>query len=202
MITRCPHCSGYNEMDPQYVGRTVRCGSCGGEYQAVNPNLFPCPDCYSLISRRASVCPRCGAPVKGTAGNVNTDDIASEKSIAVYHPSAMNFLWEIIVGIILIPVALIGVLILIYVCIEIYCTCYELTTHRVIVRKGWIAKRQNEIWIKDMRGVNFNQTIWQRIIGTGDIAIGTAASAGTEISIVGIAKPAQVVDEINALRRS
>ena len=201
MNTQCPRCRSFNEVDPQSAGQTVRCGSCGEEYEAVNPNLFPCPDCFNLISRRASVCPRCGAPIVHSARSVNANDIASEKIIAVYHPSAMNFLWAILCGIITIPL-LIGVFILIYICIEIYCTSYELTTHRVIVRKGWIAKNQNEIWIKDMRGVNFNQTIWQRIIGVGDISIGTAASAGNEIFIVGIADPAKVVDDINALRQA
>lgn len=43
--------------------------------------------------------------------------------------------------------------------------------------------------------------IGQRIIGVGDIAIGTAASAGTEISIVGIANPSEVIAEINSLRK-
>jgi hypothetical protein len=30
-----------------------------------NPNLRPCPDCGRLISVRATMCPHCGAPVKG-----------------------------------------------------------------------------------------------------------------------------------------
>ncbi len=113
----------------------------------------------------------------------------------------MNYLWSIILGIILLPVV-IGLFILLYILIEVKCTSYELTSHRIIIRKGWIAKEQNEIWIKDMRAVNLVQSIWQRIIRVGDIAIGTAASAGTEINIIGIANPAAVVSEINNLRRS
>ena len=92
--------------------------------------------------------------------------------------------------------------ILLFILIEIKCTSYKLTTHRIIVRRGWVAKMQNEIWIKDMRAVNLEQGVWQRIIGVGNIAIGTAASAGTEISIVGIAEPAEVVEKINSLRNS
>ena len=95
---------------------------------------------------------------------------------------------------------LIGILILLYVVIWIKYTSYKLTTYRIIVRRGLIAKLQNEIWIKDMRGVNLVQTAWQRIIGIGDVAIGTAASAGTEISIEGIANPSKVVEKINSLR--
>lgn len=61
---------------------------------------------------------------------------------------------------------------------------------------------QNEIWIKDMRAANLEQGIWQRLVGTGNIAIGTAASSGTEINIVGIQNPQSIVDVINDLRKS
>lgn len=30
---------------------------------AVNPNLFPCPDCGHFASRRAPSCPQCGRPL-------------------------------------------------------------------------------------------------------------------------------------------
>ncbi len=76
------------------------------------------------------------------------------------------------------------------------------STMRIIVKRGWIAKLQNEVWIKDMRAVNLIQGVWQRIIGVGNVSIGTAATAGTEISIVGIIKPQVVVDKINSLRHS
>jgi hypothetical protein len=36
-----------------------------GGRQADNPNLRPCPDCQQYISVRATVCPKCGGPVKG-----------------------------------------------------------------------------------------------------------------------------------------
>lgn len=104
----------------------------------------------------------------------------------------MNYLWAMIFGVITL---------LLYVIIEIKCTYYELTTLRIIVRRGWITNLQNEIWIKDVQAVDPVQGIWQRIIGVGNIAIGTAATAGTEISITEIANPAEVIAEINTLRK-
>ena len=206
MNVKCPHCSEQYEIDRDLAGREVECPKCGNTFEAMNDRLFPCPDCCAPISNRAAVCPKCGAPLSPNAGNAGRggsswDDLSTEKSVKVYHPSAMNYLWSIILGIILLPVV-IGLFILLYILIEVKCTSYELTSHRIIIRKGWIAKEQNEIWIKDMRAVNLVQSIWQRIIRVGDIAIGTAASAGTEINIIGIANPAAVVSEINNLRRS
>jgi|GEM_PF-1453908 len=206
MNVKCPHCGGQHEVDCQLAGQAVKCPKCGNSFEASNDRLHPCPDCCALISKRAAVCPKCGAPLSSDAGNadrkaIDRDDLSTERRVNVYHPSAMNYFWSIILGIILLPVV-IGPFILLYILIDIKCTSYELTTHRIIIRKGWIAKEQNEIWIKDMRAVNLVQSIWQRIFGIGDIAIGTAASAGTEINIAGIADPAAVVSEINGLRHS
>ena len=206
MIIECPHCRRQFEVDHQLSGQRINCPNCQNEFEAVNNRLFPCPDCCSLISKRAAVCPKCGAPLSNGANNANTgenrwNDLSSETGIKIYHPSPMNYFWSIILGIILLPVV-VGLFILLFILIEIKCTSYELTSHRIIIRRGWIAKMQNEIWIKDMRAVNLVQSIWQRIIGVGDIAIGTAASAGTEINIVGIANPTEVVSQINNLRHS
>jgi hypothetical protein len=32
---------------------------------AINPNLYPCPDCGRLVSRQAPDCPQCGRPLTG-----------------------------------------------------------------------------------------------------------------------------------------
>ena len=202
MEIKCPHCGGQYEVDRQLSGQNVKCPKCANMFEAANIRLFPCPDCGESISRRASVCPKCGAPLSGNAsGGAPSGELEEEKRLEVYHPSAMNYLWLIILGVLLLPV-LVGLFILLVILIEIKCTSYELTTRRIIIRKGLISKNQNEIWIKDMRAVNFVQSVWQRIIGVGDIAIGTAASAGTEINIMRIADPAKVVSRINGLRRT
>lgn len=199
MKVECPHCKEQYDVDPKYTGQQIKCPKCKNDFQVMNDKLAPCPDCCMLISKRAFECPKCGAPLQGKAMNPSDGDISQERKLAVYHPSAWNYLGWITLGIITLPVV-VGLIILICVIIDIKCSSYELTTHRVIVRQGLIAKLQNEIWIKDMRGVNLKQSVWQRIIGIGNIEIGTAASAGTEISITGIARPAEVVSRINSLR--
>lgn len=137
--------------------------------------------------------------IRSTANFVIHEDLSEEKEIMVCHPSAMNYLGGILLGL-LTCMVLIGFLILLYIWIDIHFTSYRITTQRIIVRQGWIAKYQNEIWIKDMRGANLTQGIWQRIIGVGNISIGTAATAGAEICMKGIANPQKVVDQINKLR--
>jgi len=207
MQADCPHCGGHYDVDPIYLGHRVQCPDCENKFEFVNPNLAPCPDCLATISKRAQVCPHCGAvfgrqslSADRTNMAVTRDDISAEKEIMVIHASAMNYLWGIVLGVITIPLFLIGVLILLYVWVNIRYTTYTITSLRIIVRRGWIGKVQNEIWIKDMRGANLIQGVWQRMIGVGNISIGTAATAETEICMIGIAKPQVVIDKINSLR--
>ena len=95
---------------------------------------------------------------------------------------------------------LFGVVLLLQVWFKTHFIRYLITNRRIVVTRGLIAKDQNEIWIKDIRGATLIQSAWQRILGIGDISIGTAATAEAEIRMVGIKQPQAVVNKINQLR--
>lgn len=160
-----------------------------------SPRLMPCPDCAGTVSKRAKVCPHCGAPLD----NVRHEDLVQEQEISCIHPSMLNHPGWLILGIVTMPL-LIGFLILIILWIAVLCTSCKLTNLRVIVCTGFIAKQQNEIWIKDMRNATLEQGVLQRIFGLGNVSIGTAATADSEIKINGIRNPQFLVDQINSLR--
>lgn len=211
MKIKCPNCNGHYDVESQYIGQKLKCPDCSHEFIVDNSNLMPCPDCFSQISKRAESCPRCGSVLKTASKPQDAsnsfvepmkEDISNESEVMLCRPATLHYFWAIVLGIITIPLFLVGVLILVYVWIEIHYTTYTITTMRIIIRRGWIAKLQNEVWIKDMRAVNLVQGMWQRLIGVGNVSIGTAATAGTEISIVGIADPQVIIDEINSLRHS
>ena len=201
MNLNCPHCGQEYEITADCVDKTFRCPNCNSEFIATNPNLIPCPDCFGKISKRAAVCPHCGAPLKTqAAASTAVEETEPEREVFTAHPSAMYYLFGIIVGILLIPF-IVGIFILIACIIDINCTVYRVTTRRVLVNTGFFNKKQVEIWIKDMRGVNLQRDLWQLIIGTGSVAIGTAATAGAEIKMNGLRNAQQVVDMINGLRK-
>lgn len=207
MKTECPNCGSRYDVEAKCLGQRLTCPDCGNEFEAKNAHLFPCPDCFVLISKRARVCPHCGAELSAApdaaapaGAQPQEEDIADEKEIMVCHPSAFYYLGGIIFGIVTIPL-LIGILLLAYIWINIHYTIYTVTSLRIIARRGWIAKSQDEIWIKDIRGVNLAQSIWQRIIDVGNIFIGTAATAGTEICMTAIDNPQKAIDAINSLRQ-
>ncbi len=57
-------------------------------------------------------------------------------------------------------------------------TRYVLTTERLITRNGLIAKSGVEIPLERITNVNFSQTVYERMLGAGDLLIESAGSAG------------------------
>ena len=121
----------------------------------------------------------------------------------VAHPSAMNYLWVIIFGVLLIPVVFIGVGMLLYAYINIKTTCFVITNKRVITKTGLLRVSQSEVRVDDICGVNLQRDLWQRIIGTGNVVtVGTAATGGAEIVMCGAGNPNHVVEAINSQRKN
>jgi uncharacterized membrane protein YdbT with pleckstrin-like domain len=58
-------------------------------------------------------------------------------------------------------------------------THFVVTSDRVIFRTGVLAKRGVEIPMDRISNINFNQGIWERVIGAGDLKIESAGTHGT-----------------------
>lgn len=74
-------------------------------------------------------------------------------------------------------------------------TNFVLTTDRLISRHGILAKSGIEIPLDRINTVFFNQSIFERMVGAGDLAIESAGERGTQ-SFSNIRKPAIVQREI------
>ena len=57
-------------------------------------------------------------------------------------------------------------------------TRYVLTTHRLITRRGLLAKSGVEIPLERITNVNFNQTVFERMLGAGDLVVESAGMGG------------------------
>jgi membrane protein YdbS with pleckstrin-like domain len=62
--------------------------------------------------------------------------------------------------------------------VDWYWTRYVLTTERLITRSGLIAKKGVEIPLERITNVNFSQTMFERIVGAGDLLVESAGSTG------------------------
>jgi membrane protein YdbS with pleckstrin-like domain len=57
-------------------------------------------------------------------------------------------------------------------------TMHVITNERLIYRSGFIAKQGTEIPLEVIQNVAFNQTLFERIFGTGDLMIESAGTHG------------------------
>lgn len=70
-------------------------------------------------------------------------------------------------------------------------TIFLLTTDRLITRTGIIAKRSKEIPLERINDVAFSQSVFERIVGAGDLLIESAGERGQEV-ISNVRKPEEV----------
>ena len=62
--------------------------------------------------------------------------------------------------------------------IKWFTTLHVITDERVIYRAGFIAKRGKEIPLEVINDIAFNQTIFEKMFGTGDLMIESAGTHG------------------------
>jgi uncharacterized membrane protein YdbT with pleckstrin-like domain len=77
-------------------------------------------------------------------------------------------------------------------------TNFAVTNHRVIFRQGVIAKKGIEIPLDRVNTIHFNQGIFERMLGAGDLVIESAGERGAE-HFTDIRKPSQVQNQIYRL---
>ncbi|MTV27150.1 PH domain-containing protein [Nitriliruptoraceae bacterium ZYF776] len=62
--------------------------------------------------------------------------------------------------------------------LDYWFTNYVLTTERIIVRTGMIARSGTEIPLENINNVLFNQTVLERLLGFGDVLLESAGAQG------------------------
>ncbi len=79
--------------------------------------------------------------------------------------------------------------------VQLVTTFFVLTSDRVIYRSGIIAKRGVEIPLDSVNAIHFEQKIWERMLGLGDLKVDSASVAGTS-EFENIRHPDKVQNEI------
>ena len=75
-------------------------------------------------------------------------------------------------------------------------TSFTVTNDRVMFRQGMVGKSGVEIPLERIMNVNFNQSIWERIIGAGDLLIESGGKDG-QSRFSDVRKPELVAKEIH-----
>jgi membrane protein YdbS with pleckstrin-like domain len=206
----CPGCHEIIEGDESCYGRRIECRKCQATMLVPPAPVSPQPPTARLIQEpaaRASVVP---------------EKARLETDIFKLSPVARAFPGQILLGLIciglavglairarewswppwlaLVPLALGGFLLLL-VWMRVKSCSYRLTTQRLFVRHGWLAKHVNELELYRVKDVVVDQNVLQRLLGYGTITIQAEDDTTPQVDLVGISSPTNVKEMIRTQYR-
>jgi uncharacterized membrane protein YdbT with pleckstrin-like domain len=81
-------------------------------------------------------------------------------------------------------------------------TRYVITSERLHIRHGILAKRTQETRVQRVQNVNTEQSFFQRILQVGTVDFDTAGTDDSEFRFVGVANPEEVVRAVDRAQRA
>ena len=100
--------------------------------------------------------------------------------------------WLLVIALPLMILYGLGLLIIFYILYDRSSREYVVTNRRVRARRGLLTRHTSEIDVEDIRDIQVHQSLWQRIIGTGDVFFGSAGRADMEVEFEGVAHPQRI----------
>src|SRR5687768_8710633 len=95
-------------------------------------------------------------------------------------------------------VAVIGVAVIVLAgFIKRITTHYTITTRRLHIKRGIIAREIQETRLERVQNVNYNQSLIQRMLQVGDVDFDTAAGDDYNFIFAGVANPDEVVEQVD-----
>ena len=73
-----------------------------------------------------------------------------------------------------------------------YSWAYAIDSETIESREGLIARKVKSIRVQDLRNINVNQSLWQRMMGVGDVEFSSAGGSGIEVVFRGVDDPLKV----------
>ena len=124
---------------------------------------------------------------------------AGENVLSRLHPSAWNYFWVYLIGVVLIltlACSPIGILVLIWAYMDSHATTYLITDRRLMREVGIMGKATSSTIYQKITDIHSSQSAIQSMLGIGDISINTAGGEGPEINIRGIGDMPSIKKEI------
>jgi uncharacterized membrane protein YdbT with pleckstrin-like domain len=81
-------------------------------------------------------------------------------------------------------------------------TRYVITSERLHIRHGILAKRTQETRVQRVQNVNTQQSFFERIMQVGTVDFDTAGTDDSEFRFVGVANPEDVVRAVDRAQRA
>jgi len=76
-------------------------------------------------------------------------------------------------------------------------TVYTITNRRLHIKRGLVSREIQETRLERVQNVNYNQSLYQRIMQIGDVDFDTAGSSDYDFIFTGVADPQEVVQRVD-----
>ena len=76
-------------------------------------------------------------------------------------------------------------------------TTYTITNHRLHIRRGIVARAEQQTQINRVQNVNTHQSVLQRMLAVGTVDFDTAAGDDNQYPFAGVAPPNEVVSAVH-----
>lgn len=126
---------------------------------------------------------------------------AEEQPIFEIKPAARAYLGLMIWGVLLL-VFVVGIFLLLRVWYLVASTRYRLTTQRLFVQRGLIAKHLEEVELFRVKDVTLNQGMLQRLLGVGNVVVLSSDDTTPQLVLAGIPDPLAVKEQLRGAFRA
>ena len=76
-------------------------------------------------------------------------------------------------------------------------TTYTISDRRLHIKRGIVSREVQETRLERVQNVNYNQSLFQRMVQVGDVDFDTAGSGDYDFSFDGVADPKEVVQKVD-----
>jgi membrane protein YdbS with pleckstrin-like domain/ribosomal protein S27E len=164
----CPYCGTHQTVDEIRAGREIYCQSCGAKFEIEGSGTG-------------------GASAPTAQGEFHWEG----------RPVCRAQLGMWILGIVLLPIG-VGLIFLGKALLHKYSRYYIVTSTHIITRHGILSVDTHQIAVKDIRSIEVQATLWQRLLGIRRVEIATAGTEGVDVALLGI--PAEIAEAVQHLQ--
>ena len=221
---QCPHCGATMDVEPELVGEEINCVRCHKPIHVDAVSTYPLQE---TPAPAAEPIPHVDRPADDERElNVMHPAMFRNHPFAftgvlvvlalgiaglllyLAHLADINIAanelerWEFLQGetLLWLSAVLIGVsLITLFVWrVKTWFVTLKVTTERCIFQRGLIARQTSEVRHDDVRNMQIDQTLIQRLFGVGSLAISSSGQDDFEIRAHGIPRPEAIVETIRS----
>ena len=80
-------------------------------------------------------------------------------------------------------------------------TTYTITNRRLNIKRGIVSREVQETRLERVQNVNYDQSVYQRVMQIGDVDFDTAAGDDYNFIFSGVAEPEEVVEQVDRATR-